>query len=68
MHFAPELGFWSPAIFWFCLVNAVLSMAFTVVVIVGGIADLRFLFKSLKEEAIDETDDGRVPTTTEDTK
>lgn len=67
MHFAPELGFWSPAIFWFCLANAILSMGFTVAVIVGGIADLRFLFKSLKEGAVDETDDGRVATTTEDT-
>lgn len=60
MQFDPALGFWSPAIFWFCLINAILSMLFTVVVIVGGISDLKFLFKSLKEERIDETDDGRV--------
>jgi len=30
------------------------------VVIVGGLFDLRFLFKALKEEVVDETDDGRV--------
>jgi len=66
MHFAPELGWWSPAIFWFCLSNAVLSMVFTVVVIIGGISDLKYLFQALKDERIDETDDGRVePTPTE---
>ncbi|MFZ4778226.1 MAG: hypothetical protein ACOYM3_22875 [Terrimicrobiaceae bacterium] len=62
MQFSPELGFWSPFIFWFCLVNAILSILFTLVVIVGGIYDLKFLFRALREETVDETDDGRVPT------
>ncbi|HRJ72170.1 MAG TPA: hypothetical protein PLS03_08085 [Terrimicrobiaceae bacterium] len=66
MEFAPELGFWSPFIFWFCLVNAVLSILFTLVVIVGGISDLKYLFRALKEETVDEADDGRVqPSSTE---
>ena len=60
MEFSPEIGFWSPFIFWFCLVNAVLSILFTLVVIVGGISDLRFLLHSLTSEIPDETDDGRV--------
>lgn len=51
MQFAPELGLWSPLIFWYCLVNALLSLGFTVVVIVGGSRDLRFLLRALKEEA-----------------
>lgn len=39
-----------------CLVFLIL----TVIVTVGGAYDLRYLFKSLKEEVADETDDGRV--------
>ena len=59
IEFSPELGFWSPFIFWFCLINALLSVGFTFVVIVGGLFDLRFLLHSLKNETPDETDDGR---------
>ncbi len=66
MHFSPELGFWSPFIFWFCLVNAIISILFTLVVVVGGIYDLKFLFRALREENIDETDDGRVSTSKTD--
>jgi len=60
IEFSDKIGFWSPFIFWFCLVNAVLSILFTFVVIVGGISDLKYLFRALKEERTDETDDGRV--------
>jgi hypothetical protein len=60
MQFDPELGAWSPVIFWYCAINAVLSFLFTFVVIVGGCYDLKFLFRALKEERTDETDDGRV--------
>jgi hypothetical protein len=60
MEFSPEIGFWSPFIFWFCLGNAILSILFTFVVIVGGAFDLRFLLNSLKNETPDATDDGRV--------
>lgn len=51
MHFAPELGLWSPLIFWYCFANTLLSLGFTFVVIVGGSRDLRFLLRALKEEA-----------------
>jgi hypothetical protein len=37
---------------------------FTIVVIIGGILDIRYLFNSLKKEQIDEADDGRVNATT----
>jgi len=60
MEFAPELGAWSPAIFWYCAINAFLSFGFTLVVIVGGFYDLKFLFRALKAERTDDTDDGRV--------
>lgn len=62
MEFSPEIGFWSPFIFWFCMANATLSILFTIVVIIGGISDLKFLYRGLKEEFVDETDDGRVQT------
>lgn len=58
--FDESLGFWSPAIYWFVMVNALATLVFTLVVIVGGCFDLAFLFRSLKEETVDETDDGRV--------
>jgi len=58
----PSLEFWSPVIFWYVAIAAILCGVFTLVVIVGGIFDLRFLFKALNEEVTDETDDGRVST------
>ena len=60
MHFSEDIFFWSAFTFWFVTVNIFLTLIFTGVVIVGGISDLRFLFKSLREESVDETDDGRV--------
>jgi len=60
IQFSEEIGFWSKFVFWYVAVNAVVCVIFTVVVIVGGLFDLRFLFKALKEEVVDETDDGRV--------
>lgn len=60
IQFDASLGFWSPFVFWFVAVNAILCGVFTLVVIVGGVFDLRFLFKALNEQDNDETDDGRV--------
>ena len=63
--FDESLGFWSPAIYWFVMINALATLVFTAVVIVGGFFDLAFLFRALQEEAVDETDDGRVAAPTE---
>ena len=60
IQFDPALGFWSPFVYWFVAINAILCGLFTMVVIVGGVFDLRFLFKALNEQDSDETDDGRV--------
>ncbi|MDC0935680.1 hypothetical protein OAS39_05295 [Pirellulales bacterium] len=60
IEFDPELGIWSPLVYWYVIVNAFICAAFTVVVVIGGIFDLRFLFRALREEVADETDDGRV--------
>ena len=35
-------------------------LLFTVVVTVGGIIDLVYMFRELNKEVVDETDDGRV--------
>lgn len=60
IQFSPEIGFWSKFIFWYCLLNAFLCAGFTVVVIVGGLWDVKYLLHALKHETIDEADDGRV--------
>lgn len=60
IEFAPDLQPISGIIYWFLVINALASLAFTMVVIVGGIYDLKFLLSALKAEKIDESDDGRV--------
>ena len=47
------------------VINAYACLAFSLVVIVGGIYDLKFLLSALKVEEIDESDDGRVEGATE---
>ena len=60
IEFAQELQPMTGIIYWFVVINAFACLAFTLVVIVGGILDLKFLFTALKEESVDESDDGRV--------
>ena len=60
IEFSEEIGFWSKFTFWYAFINAIVCACFTLVVIVGGIFDLKFLFAALKSEEVDETDDGRV--------
>ena len=60
MQFSEDIYFWSSFTFWFVAVNIFVTLIFTCVIVVGGISDLRFLFNALKEERVDETDDGRV--------
>jgi hypothetical protein len=57
IHFSEQVGFWSKFVFWFALVNTVATLAFTIVVIIGGFYDLRYLFHALRspdEESQDE--------------
>ncbi len=60
IEFSQEIGFWSKFVFWFVSVNVFVTIIFTLVIIVGGLFDLKFLFRALKEGEVDETDDGRV--------
>lgn len=60
IKFSSEIGFWSVFVFWCALINVIGCLGFTIIIIIGGFFDLRYLFKSLKEAYVDETDDGRV--------
>ena len=60
IEFAQDLQPMSGIVYWFVVVNAIACLAFTMVVIVGGINDLKFLLSALLEEEIDDSDDGRV--------
>ena len=42
------------------IVGILVFLVITVIVTIGGAFDLKFLFQSLKEEVLDEADDGRV--------
>lgn len=60
IEFAEKLQPWSGIVYWFVMFNAFASLAFTVVVTVGGMYDLKFLLSALRSEEIDVADDGRV--------
>lgn len=68
IQFNPEYGVWSWLTFWIVIVSIILTLGFTVVVFIGGIGDLRFLLKAMDEETVDESDDGRVVTPSEQAK
>lgn len=48
IEFSESVGFWSKFVFWFALANTVATLAFTVVVIIGGFFDLKYLFAALR--------------------
>ncbi len=56
----PSVRFWSQFVFYFAVVNTVATMLFTVVVVIGGIFDVRFLIRALKTESLDQDDNGQV--------
>jgi len=60
IEFSQEIGFWSKFTFWYVMINAIVTVLFTLVIIVGGLFDLKFLFNAIKSEEVDEADDGRV--------
>ena len=60
IHFSEQIGFWSKFTFWFVIINSVVSLVFVIVVMIGGIADIRYLLQAMREEPTDHTDDGRV--------
>ena len=54
------MRFWMYTCYFYAVVTFASFLLLTIVVTVGGVSDLRYLFKSLREQALDETDDGRV--------
>jgi hypothetical protein len=60
IKFAENVSRWSAFTFWAVIISVVLTLGFTVVVFIGGLADLRFLLRALDEERVDAADDGRV--------
>jgi hypothetical protein len=60
IEFDPSLGYWSPFTFWTVVISVILTLGFTVVVFIGGLADLRYLLTAIDEEEPDASDDGRV--------
>ena len=51
---------WAHACYWYVGIAIGMNFIFSIVISIGGAFDLMKLFKSLKKEAPDETDDGRV--------
>jgi hypothetical protein len=47
--FNPDLAGWSAFAFWTVFVSILVTLVFTLVVLVGGLADLKFLLASLAE-------------------
>ncbi len=56
MSYKAMLDVW----FWYLLISFCLNIVVVIWVTIGGVFDLKYLFKVLKEEKIDDTDDGRV--------
>ena len=44
----------------FFVISCLVFLVLTVVITIGGIFDIKYLIKSLREVDFDETDDGRV--------
>ena len=61
IQFSQDIGFWSKFVFWYVALNALGTLIFLMVVVVGGIVDLKFLFRSLRETAAQEAGVGSNP-------
>jgi hypothetical protein len=56
MSYESMLNIW----FWYLLISFCINIVVVVWVTIGGCYDLRYLFKVLKEERVDDTDNGQV--------
>jgi hypothetical protein len=56
MSYEKMLDVW----FWYLLISFCVNVVVVIWVTIGGVFDLRYLFKVLREELVDDTDDGRV--------
>lgn len=53
INFDPDLAGWSAFAFWTVFISIIVTLVFTLVVLVGGLADLKFLLASLDEPVSD---------------
>jgi uncharacterized ion transporter superfamily protein YfcC len=51
---------WEVSTYIYLFLMIAFNVVLTVIVSIGGFFDLGYLFKALKEEVVDETDDGRI--------
>ena len=51
---------WFQIWYWFSIIFIGISVVLTLVVTIGGAFDLHWLLTRLKDEVVDEADDGRV--------
>ena len=51
---------WFQIWYWFSIVFIAIGVVLTLVVTIGGAFDLHWLLSRLKDEVVDEADDGRV--------
>ena len=56
MKYESMLDIW----FWYLMVSFCINIVVVIWVTIGGCFDLKYLFKVLREERVDDTDDGRV--------
>ena len=50
---------WAIVTYWYTVISLIIYVAFTIIISVGGFFDLRFLFRELDSQVLDEKDDGR---------
>lgn len=50
IRFHPDWSGWSAFTFWTVVVTIIVTLAFTLVVLVRGVADLRYLLNALDED------------------
>ena len=60
ISFSDKFHAWSAFVFWTVLVSVLITLAFTLVVFVGGIADLRFLLRAMNQPLDGDDQDGQL--------
>jgi hypothetical protein len=54
------MKWWMYASYIYAFTMAAIFVVLTIIVTIGGVFDLRYMFRSLRQEELDPTDDGRV--------
>lgn len=54
------MSLWATINYWYTVISLIIFVGFSIVVTVGGFADLRYMFRELDIAELDEKDDGRV--------